>query len=62
MDDRARFEAFAGLATEQRVLTAEEHAAGAKRMFLEMDANHDGFVTLEELSAGHARMMKKPAS
>jgi Ca2+-binding EF-hand superfamily protein len=41
------------------VLTAEEHAAGAKIMFEKMDANHDGFLTKDELVAGHAKMMSK---
>jgi Ca2+-binding EF-hand superfamily protein len=42
-------------------LTAEEHAAGSKKMFEMMDANHDGFVSKTELMAGHARMMHKAA-
>ena len=36
-------------------LTAEEHAAGAKRMFDKMDSDKDGFLTRAELAAGHAR-------
>jgi Ca2+-binding EF-hand superfamily protein len=41
------------------VLAANEHAAGSKKMFEEMDTNRDGFVTLGELIAGHAKMMGK---
>lgn len=40
-------------------LTADEHAAGAKKMFTAMDTDKDGFVTKTELEAGHAKMMKK---
>jgi Ca2+-binding EF-hand superfamily protein len=40
------------------VLTAEEHAAAAKKMFTMIDADKDGFVSRGELEAGHARMMK----
>ena len=42
-----------------RVLTAEEHAAGSRTMFEKMDTNKDGFLTKDELAAGHARMLKK---
>lgn len=41
------------------VLTAEEHAAGAKSMFGMMDGDKDGFVTKAELAAGHHKMMMK---
>jgi Ca2+-binding EF-hand superfamily protein len=41
------------------VLTADEHAAGAKMMFDKMDTNHDGFLSKAELAAGHAKMMHK---
>ena len=44
-----------------RILTAEEHAAGSRTMFEKMDADKDGFLTKDELAAGHASMMKKPA-
>ena len=42
-----------------RVLTAEEHAAGSRAMFEKMDRDKDGFLTKAELAAGHARMLKK---
>ena len=32
-------------------ISAEEHAAGAKKMFDAMDANHDGKVTADEMTA-----------
>ncbi|RDZ27212.1 hypothetical protein [Lysobacter silvisoli] len=38
------------------VITAEEHAAGAKKMFEQMDANRDGKVTAAEMDAAHAAM------
>jgi Ca2+-binding EF-hand superfamily protein len=41
------------------ILTAEEHAAGSKRMFDAMDTNKDGFVSKAEMAVGHANMMKK---
>ena len=41
------------------VLTAEEHAAGARAMFDRMDTNKDGFLSPAELEAGHARLLKK---
>ena len=44
-----------------RILTAEEHAAGSRAMFEKMDTDKDGFLTKVELAAGHASMMKKPA-
>lgn len=43
------------------VLTAEEHAAGSKKMFDKMDADKDGFLTEAEVVAGHAKMMTKHA-
>jgi Ca2+-binding EF-hand superfamily protein len=39
-------------------LTAAEHEAGARTMFEKMDADHDGFVTRDELTEGHARLMQ----
>jgi Ca2+-binding EF-hand superfamily protein len=41
------------------MLTAEEHAAGSKKMFDKMDTDKDGFVSKAELTACHAKMMKK---
>ncbi len=38
------------------MITAAEHAAGAKAMFEEMDANKDGNVTAAEMDAGHGMM------
>jgi Ca2+-binding EF-hand superfamily protein len=43
------------------VLTAQEHEAGADRMFDMMDTNKDGYLSKAELEAGHAKMMAKPA-
>jgi Ca2+-binding EF-hand superfamily protein len=41
------------------VLSADEHAAGAKVMFDKMDTDHDGHLTKAELKAGHEKMMSK---
>ena len=41
------------------MLTAQEHAAGSKKMFDKMDTDKDGFVSKAELATGHAKMMKK---
>lgn len=41
------------------MVSAKEHAAGAKAMFERMDANHDGHVTAAEMDAGHPMMMMK---
>ena len=38
-------------------LTAQEHAAGAKKMFTKMDADSDGTLTAQELREGHRDMM-----
>ena len=43
------------------ILTAEEHAAGSRAMFGNMDADKDGFLGKDEIAAGHAQMMKKPS-
>ena len=40
-------------------LTAAEHEAGSKTMFAKMDGDRDGFLTKEELAAGHARLLKR---
>ena len=42
------------------VLTAEEHAAGSKKMFDKMDTDRDGFLSKEEWMAGHEKMLQKP--
>jgi Ca2+-binding EF-hand superfamily protein len=39
------------------VLTAEEHAAGAKMMFDKMDTDKDGYLSKTEMEAGHKAMM-----
>jgi Ca2+-binding EF-hand superfamily protein len=41
------------------VLSAEEHAAGAKMMFDKMDTDKDGYLSKSEMEAGHARLMSK---
>ena len=38
------------------MISAAEHAAGARMMFEQMDADHDGSVSAAEMDAGHARM------
>lgn len=38
-------------------LTAEEHAAGSKKMFSKMDSDSDGTLTAQELRDGHRSMM-----
>lgn len=38
------------------MLSAEEHVAGAARMFSEMDADADGSLSSAEMKAGHKRM------
>jgi Ca2+-binding EF-hand superfamily protein len=40
-------------ANKDGVVSAEEHAAGAKQMFTRMDANRDGNVTAAEMDAAH---------
>ncbi len=44
------------------MLTAEEHAAGARRMFDRMDTNSDGYLVKSELEAGHEKLMKSKSS
>jgi len=41
------------------MLSAAEHAAGAKAMFDKMDADHDGSVTTTEMDAAHKGMDRK---
>jgi Ca2+-binding EF-hand superfamily protein len=43
------------------VLTAEEHAAGSRSMFDAMDTDKDAALSEAEMSAGHAKMLRKPA-
>jgi hypothetical protein len=38
-------------------LTADEHAAGAKKMFTKMDADRDGALTAQEMREGHRANM-----
>ncbi|HEV8694842.1 MAG TPA: hypothetical protein VGQ93_11770 [Lysobacter sp.] len=40
------------------LISADEHAAGARAMFDRMDTNHDGNVTTAEMDAGHKMKMK----
>ncbi len=42
-------------------LSADEHAAGARRMFDSMDTNKDGRVTAAEMTTAHDAMMGKKA-
>jgi Ca2+-binding EF-hand superfamily protein len=41
------------------ILTAEEHAAGSRKMFDTMDTDKDGALSEAELAAGHAKMLRK---
>jgi Ca2+-binding EF-hand superfamily protein len=43
-------------------VSAEEHAAGASRMFETMDANKDGKVTAVEMEGAHQRVTGKKAT
>jgi Ca2+-binding EF-hand superfamily protein len=43
------------------ILTAEEHAAGAKMMFEKMDTNKDGFLSPAEVDAGHRKFLGRKA-
>lgn len=38
-------------------LTAEEHAAGSKKMFTKMDGDKDGNLNVGEIRAGHQTLM-----
>jgi Ca2+-binding EF-hand superfamily protein len=40
-------------------VTAAEHNAGTEQMFAKMDANSDGFLTEDEMKAGHKTMKRK---
>ena len=40
------------------VLTAAEHAAGSRKMFVAMDTDKDGFLSVAEYETGHAKLMK----
>jgi Ca2+-binding EF-hand superfamily protein len=40
-------------------ISADEHAAGAKKMFEKMDADKNGQVTAAEMDAAHDKMMGK---
>ncbi|MBB6094433.1 hypothetical protein HNQ60_003314 [Povalibacter uvarum] len=40
-------------------LSAEEHADGARRMFMAMDADGDGQLTVAEVQAGHDKMLRE---
>jgi len=37
-------------------ISAEEHSAGARKMFQKMDADHDGMVSATEMDASHQAM------
>jgi hypothetical protein len=39
-------------------LSAEEHAAGSRAVFAQMDKDADGNLTAAEIDAGHAAMLK----
>lgn len=41
------------------ILTAEEHAAGSRRMFQKMDTDKDGVLSRAELATGHANMLRR---
>ncbi len=43
-------------------ISADEHAAGAKKMFDTMDANKDGKVTATEMEATHQRVTGRKAA
>ena len=43
------------------VLTVEEYAAGSQWMFGQMDTDHDGYLTKDEVKAGHQKFMHKKA-
>jgi Ca2+-binding EF-hand superfamily protein len=39
------------------VLSAQEHATGSKKMFMQMDGDKDGNLTSAEIKAGHKDLM-----
>lgn len=39
------------------VVTEEEHTVAARSMFEKMDTNHDGFLSRDEVKAGHEKFM-----
>jgi len=41
------------------ILTATEHESGSLAMFDRMDGDRDGFLSREELAAGHAKMLHR---
>ena len=41
------------------VLSAEEHEAGSRSMFVKMDSDGDGMLSKGEYCAGHAKLMAK---
>jgi len=43
------------------ILTGAEHAAASRSMFLRMDADGDGYLSMDEWTAGHAALMKQAA-
>ncbi len=43
------------------MLSPDEHAVGAKKMFDTMDANKDGIVTAEEMDAAHEKVVGRKA-
>ena len=43
------------------IVTAAEHAAGARAMFERMDADHDGKVTAADMDAAHRAMISGDA-
>src|SRR5204862_1847465 len=48
-------------ANEDGKITAEEHAAAARKMFEMMDRNKDGKVTAAEMDAAHAAVTGRKA-
>lgn len=40
-------------------VAGDEHASASASMFSKMDTDHDGYLSRQEMAAGHAAMMKK---